>query len=210
MKLINIRGTNGSGKSSAARYFLQPEDKLFQVDLAHWKTKGGSLRHVEGTVNETKGVIVVGSYSTMAGGMDKIKTFELAQDSIRRAIEIGTPNGITGVIFEGIVASTVFGSWATFAKEQEAQGHKFCWCYILTPGRVCLERIQARNGGKAIKEDLVWDKIKAIKATRTKAIASRFRVFDLPTDEVPGGGLTLAGRAVEHIVKGMGGEYAAT
>jgi hypothetical protein len=154
-------------------------------------------------------VIIVGSYETMAGGMDKVKTFELAQASIRRAIEIGQHAGITAVIFEGVLCSTVFGSWAEFSKLMEADGHKYCWCFLMTPGKVCLERIYARNGGKAIKEDLVWDKIKAVKATRTKAIASRFRVFDLPIDEAPEGKVhaCAAGQAVDHIIKGLGAQY---
>ncbi len=54
------------------------------------------------------------------------------------------------------------------------------WAYLDTPIEVCLARIQARNGGKPIKEDLVRDKIKSIEATRYKAKAVDERTVVIP------------------------------
>ena len=55
--------------------------------------------------------------------------------------------------------------------------------YLDTPLDVCLKRIQERNGGKAINEKLVADKIRSISSTRAKAIANGEGVLDVPYEK---------------------------
>lgn len=196
--IVNIRGANGAGKTTAARYFITPD--CYETDLAPYKTKSGKDKAVLGTINPKFDVTVVGSYRTGCGGMDTIPSFDLSYKSIRLAGAV-----TQHVVCEGILASTVFGSWAEFAKE--AGGHRemapFAFAYLRVPLAECLRRIYERNGGAKIKEDLVKSKISAIEATRTKAIRAGFLVYDLPLGEGE------AGPAVAAILKCEGEQYRA-
>lgn len=159
---VNLRGTNGSGKSTLARSYF---DSVRVPLISHFDAKGRE-REISGNVSPCGKIVVVGDYSTTAGGLDKIKTFELQQRAVEAALW-----KYRIVIAEGVLASTVFGSWGVFARNlhTSASGHKTIWAYFETPLAECLRRIQQRNGGKPIKENLVQDKIGAIWATRRKA-----------------------------------------
>lgn len=221
-KLINIRGTNGSGKSTTVRGFLDLSkglandgagpDAPAKIDLLHWEKEGkrGSIpKVIEGYAVPKERVIIVGLYETTAGGMDTLPSFPLAQQAIRNAVQLARQHDFQAVLFEGVLCSTVWGSWAEFDKEMDGIGAKYHWCFLIPPLQVCLDRIQARNGGKEIKEDLVADKIKAVKTTRTNAIYAQRRVFDLPTTEGFTDGKTDAARAVREIIDGRGEPYVA-
>lgn len=222
-KLINIRGTNGSGKSETIRGFLDLSEGLAndgvggyapaKIDLHHfeYETKAGKMKPgvVEGYAVPKERVIIVGTYGTQAGGMDKIKTTELCREAIRNAVKIARQLDYTAVLFEGILCSTVFGSWLEFDKEMDGIGAKYHWCFLLPSLKTCLERIQARNGGKPIKEDLVLNKIRSVKSSRTKAIFAGRRVYDLPTAEGFEDGVTDSARAVRAIIDGRGEPYVA-
>jgi hypothetical protein len=193
--VYNIRGTNGSGKSTLARAFLPdlkgnavpcdggPVD-LNWYDAPTKKDPDRRLRvegHVKATLGQKLIVGTVGPYRTACGGLDAVPSFSVQQDAIRDMLmRLLVPN----VIAEGVLASTVYGSWAVFADYLERSGDRLAWVYLTTPLEVCLERIQARQraAGKEreIKTDLVADKVKAINATRTKALAAGRLVYDLP------------------------------
>ena len=170
--IINIRGTNGSGKTTLARALITPQAQ--PVDLVWYdnptKRDPGRRSSVEGW-GTSGGYLAVGKYSTGCGGMDTIKTFDLQQQAVMAATRL--PGSPRHVICEGVLASTVAGSWLEFFKQQEAQGHRVLVAYLDTPLELCLERIRERQratdrGEREIKEDLVADKIKSIKATRSK------------------------------------------
>ena len=170
--IINIRGTNGSGKTTLARALITP--KAQPVDLVWYdnptKRDPGRRSSVEGW-GTSGGYLAVGKYSTGCGGMDTIKTFDLQQQAVMAATRL--PGSPRHVICEGVLASTVAGSWLEFFKQQEAQGNRVLVAYLDTPLELCLERIRERQratdrGEREIKEDLVADKIKSIKATRSK------------------------------------------
>lgn len=170
--IINIRGTNGSGKTTLARSLITPEAQ--PVDLVWYdnpsKRDPERRSAVEGW-GTPGGFLAVGKYSTGCGGMDTIKTFDLQQEAVVKAHQLPSPPA--HVICEGVLASTVAGSWLEFFKQQEAQGRRVLVAYLDTPLELCLERIRERQratdrGEREIKEDLVADKIKSIKATRSK------------------------------------------
>jgi predicted ABC-type ATPase len=160
---INIRGTNGSGKSTLARSFFPNGLELHLINDPSRKLL------VVGQMN-LKGDVLVGRYPEdpkKIGGLDTIRAFDIQREAIRRSFELGTGN----VFAEGILCSTVFGSWATFADEMASVGRRVLWAYLDTPVEECLRRIQVRNGGQPIKEDLVRDKVRAIEATKKRALA---------------------------------------
>jgi predicted kinase len=171
---LNIRGANGSGKSTLARAFFGENDAT--VDLAHYKTKSGRDRSVTGRSNPDRNALVVGDYSTMAGGLDKVPNFALQFAAIEAGLLLEDL-----VVAEGVLASTVYGSWAMHAEKLAAEGVRVIWAFLDTPLEVCLERIQKRNGGKPIKEDLVANKVRSIAKVRLKAIDNpAIVVVDLP------------------------------
>jgi thymidylate kinase len=171
--IINIRGTNGSGKTTLARELITPQAQ--PVDLVWYdnptKRDPGRRSSVEGW-GTPGGYLAVGKYSTGCGGMDTIKTFDLQQQAVMAATRL--PGSPRHVICEGVLASTVAGSWLEFFKAVQSEGaHRVLVAYLDTPLELCLERIRERQratdrGEREIKEDLVADKIKSIKATRSK------------------------------------------
>jgi predicted ABC-type ATPase len=164
---INLRGTNGSGKSTLARCFLGENDA--EVTLTTFETPKGKVKPIIGYVNPDLNSCVVGDYSTMAGGLDKVKTFALQFEAIEAALAL---DDVEVVVAEGVLASTVLGSWAEHAKKLKKElGHRVIWAFFETPVEHCIERIYSRNGGKPIKEDLVRGKWEQIDRVRQKALA---------------------------------------
>lgn len=173
--IINLRGTNGSGKSTVARHFIEVSTAITRhrtpVDLVHYES-GGKQRMVEGYACETSfgPLVIVGPYKTDCGGCDAIKTQDLVCTAVRNAAKLrplGHTERAPHVLFEGVIVSTIFKRYLDLSRELG----EMVWAYLDTPLDVCLARIQARNGGEPIKEKLVADKIKSIETTRYKAKA---------------------------------------
>ncbi len=164
--ILNIRGTNGSGKSTAARALIE----------------GPGVEYIWGGVRclTGPGVCLIGPYPPgKTGGCDRVKTFDLMRGAIREA---ATQYPL--VVFEGVTVSTVFGSWAEFHRG----GTPFWWLYLDTPLELCVARVSIRNGGKPFDTEMVADKFRAIERTREKAMAEGFPVYTLhhqtATDEL--------------------------
>lgn len=198
--IINIRGTNGSGKTTLARAFIgdPAETEVVLHEYEEQLKASVKTRAVLGYRHD--GVIVVGSYRTACGGLDTVKTFELSRRVIRTAADLGGH-----VVAEGVLASTVFGSWAAFARQMDEAGYPFAFCYLQTPVEVCLERIRQRirDRGEEVRfdEKLVRDKVRAVAATRERAMAAGLQVFDLPIGDEE--------RALREIMGGEGDAYVA-
>lgn len=168
--LINIRGTNGSGKTTLARSFQEGGSIVHLTSYQKQLKHGFKNKEVTGVVNTIPvigRVICVGSYAQAQGGLDTIPSFDLQMEAVRMAL-----GKAEHVICEGILASTVAGSWLKFFRELADRGTHTLVGYLDTPVEVCLERIRGRQerAGKVrdIKEELVRDKVKAIEATRDK------------------------------------------
>jgi hypothetical protein len=219
--VINIRGTNGAGKTTLAKAFLPPnlrgDSHGGPVDLNWYSspTKRDPLRQlrVEGYVRHDEDeptIAVVGPYRTATGGLDNVPSFAVQQAAILYALGEGSNTysqvfrEVDAVIAEGVLASTVYGSWGEFAATVKDLGHQFAFCYLQTPLDICFDRIRQRQEAsgkvKEIKRDLVADKFKAIAATRAKALAAGKLVYDLPF----GGEVDV----VWKIITGRGAEYA--
>lgn len=167
--IVNLRGTNGSGKSTVARSLLAGAR---EVELAPYTTARGAARRVVGYHAADLGLVIVGPYRTECGGCDAVKTQNLVCESVRLAARLA-PN----VLFEGVIVSTLFSRYLELSRELGG----LTWAYLDTPLDVCLARIAARNGGKAIKEDLVADKHRAIARTADKARAAGEWVVAVPS-----------------------------
>lgn len=177
---INVRGCNGSGKTSllrrlAARSSFCEVVPLFQPVYPEDQDKAGKRRGalVEATVLDN-GVAIVGNYSPensgcTTAGLDRIAT---QADAKKAALLAGQLPGIRAVIFEGIIVSTIYQGWRDFSGEvARLTGRGMIWAFLETPLDECLTRISRRNGGKPIDESLVRDKHRSIRRVYEKAAA---------------------------------------
>lgn len=167
--IVNIRGTNGSGKTTLVRSLIAMGNGSAQVDLAPYFTKGGKERFVPGTtfiLPNGKTCCAVGNYAgPNCGGCDTIKTQDLICASVEDAAK-----RFDHVLFEGVIVSTLYSRYAKLDAEMYRKYEQMTvWLYLLTPTKLCLNRIQKRNGGKPINEQLVEDKVRAITITMNKA-----------------------------------------
>lgn len=220
--VFNIRGTNGSGKTTLARAFIKGTRTL-DLSLYPSPTKRNPqlMKSYPAHHDRDTDVLVLGSYVTACGGMDKHpagKGFEIPISAIRYALtawehDADKPWYPQAIICEGVLASGVYGSWAAFADELRAAGHQLAFVYLHTPAEVCLERIRQRQR-EAGKEpaapgtpdyvrmvDNVTGKWKGTMATREKAVRDGRLVYDLP--------LGLEHDAMIDIVAGNGEEHRA-
>lgn len=182
--IINLRGTNGSGKSTVARGLMAHDPATKIVNLAPSGQKGLVETFVQGYHVPNLDLCVVGLYKTACGGCDGIKTQELIHESVKLAA-----GRYKHVFFEGVVVSTIFSSYLTLATHFKLHDKPFVWAYMDTPLQLCLDRVGDRNGGKQLKTSKAYGKeevttiekkFKSIASTRAKAKASGELVLDIP------------------------------
>ena len=189
--IINIRGTNGSGKTHLARQLIG--ENATPVDLVTYpsptKRDPNRVKHVEGW-GVPNNFLAVGSYRQGCGGMDTIPSFDLQQQAVRVAEEWrkgGKPmagDGPEYVVCEGVLASTVAGSWLEFFSNMKIGGTDILIAYLDTPLELCLERIRqrqiaAKGEAREIKVDQVAAKVKAINATMRRFESTGIRCVTL-------------------------------
>lgn len=132
-QIVNIRGCNGSGKTTIVRRFLErlPNEPLggkpgrpagYRVDAASW-----GLRLP---------VYVVGSYENACGGADGIKTQEEIVARVQKAHAYGH------VLVEGLLMSKS-SDGGTTAPALRDMGAIFA--FLDTPWETCLSRVLARR-----------------------------------------------------------------
>lgn len=174
--VFQVRGANGSGKSHLVRQLIiEGKEAVVAWSYPSPTRRDPSRQLPVPAYRAANGAVVVGPYyrdgSPMAtGGLDNLPSFEVSQAALRTAVQ-----GLSSkVVCEGVLASTVFGSWARFAEELGSHGHSFVILHLDTPLPVCLDRIRERQraSGKVrqIKEELVADKVIA-----TRSAVNKFR-----------------------------------
>lgn len=142
--LVNIRGCNGAGKSTVPMQMLAKDDQAFLL------TYKGKIR---ATVFPTYGFIALGKYFAKTGGMDGFKNNEETKEVLEAIYEIPY-----NIIMEGIMASTIFSTYAELFKELEQRQPKrsIGIMNLLPPMNVVKKRVLGRNGGN---EDVKWNQI---------------------------------------------------
>lgn len=150
--VINIRGTNGSGKSTVPRQmFDTDEDKYVETFGKDYKF----------TVFPKYKFIALGAYHNKTGGLDGIRSTEFAIKALKEAQKLAKENGYH-ILLEGVIASSVKVAYTQAFKEAEEDGFKPIVLIYTTPPEVCIPRVYERNGGKPIKESNVVGKYKHV------------------------------------------------
>jgi len=162
-QIVNIRGCNGSGKTTIVRRFL---GKLFTEPLGGKPGRPAGYR-VDATPWGIRApIFVVGSYENACGGADGINTQEEIVDRVKKAYPLGH------VLVEGLLMSKSSDGGVT-APALRDMGAIFS--FLDTPWDVCLERVLNRRA--AAGNDKPFDPEKTMRS----AYAQCHRSYELLT-----------------------------
>jgi hypothetical protein len=149
-QIVNIRGCNGSGKTTIVRRFL---DKLSNEPLGGKPGRPAGYKVDASPWGINIPVFVIGSYENTCGGTDGINTQEEIAERVVKAIGHGH------VLVEGLLMSksSAKGHVAPILKE-----HGAIFAFLDTPWNVCLERVLARR--EAAGNDKSFDPDKTMRS----------------------------------------------
>lgn len=159
--IVNLRGTNGSGKSTIVKCFLQmkPYIEVFGV-LGPRRPEAYKVRL------PNRWLYAIGPYQTNTGGIDAMP---LSSGELIVLLEKYRKLG--HIIFEGVIISTFYGAvgeWLCAHKDEAIVG------FMDTPLDVCLEALASRKSGHRGTEH-VAGKIKAIARVKERMYADGLR-----------------------------------
>lgn len=148
--LVNLRGCNGSGKSTIP-ISMMDDPEMYVVEKPY-KSK---LKKIL-TVFPNYGWVALGDYNNQTGGLDKFPNKAFTEKVLYYALKKFPEYNI---LMEGILAATTYSTYADLFREvQESYKIQPVVYYLMPPFEICIERIKGRNGGKEFKENLVWNK----------------------------------------------------
>lgn len=172
MAVINLRGTNASGKSTVVKKFIDDfggEPIFYQVGEFKWivtekdKAKGTKWKEpllCKKANHEIKGYVIrkeksglsqdlyiPGAYKTPTGGCDTIGTGEAARKLVFDWASQGH------VLYEGLLISGLFDKYNTLADELKQVGQNHIFGFLDTPIDVCVERVFHRQAVRGVKKD---------------------------------------------------------
>lgn len=169
MKLINVSGTNGSGKSSIAYSFITTDPDTFELIY----TVEGKEK-VIATVCPNHKWLFLGAYRTKCGGMDSYHTVEQTSDSLELLYKLPY-----NILMEGVIASTIFSSYAELFQRLQTElfERDLIIFTLLPPVETCYERVAIRNGGKPVKQQLIQQKWRMVRNRANKFENAGFNVM---------------------------------
>lgn len=133
MRVLNLRGTSGAGKSRVA-YKILKQFPHTSVDLKLTKKPpSGYLVHL----SKKQQLFIVGPYNTPCGGCDALPS---GMEEVEAMITRYYPH--TPVFLEGLLMSGYYGN---FGRWSERFGNDFIFAFLNTPLEVCLDRIAVRR-----------------------------------------------------------------
>lgn len=145
-QIVNIRGCNGSGKTTIVRRFLE---RLPSTPLGGKPGKPAGYKVDATAWGITLPIFVVGSYENACGGADGISTQEEIAARVTSAVEHGH------VFVEGLLMSksSAGGHVAPILKD-----HGAIFAFLNTPWDVCLERVLGRRAAAGNEKPFDPDK----------------------------------------------------
>lgn len=146
--VINLKGCNGSGKSTIPLRMIQSDKQTVLLTVSKDDKKPVA------TFCPTYGVVWLGTYLVKCGGCDSLGDTQVVKQLLKLLWKKNVHIAYEGVIV-GDIRSTFYEIMQAF---REVHPREVCFCFMGTPLKECLRRIQIRNGGKEINEDLVKGK----------------------------------------------------
>lgn len=177
--LINVRGANGTGKSSFAIRMLV-EDKG-----AYMLTENG--KDVVTVFPKFK-MLSIGKYFIKTGGADSSEHKDkfYTKSVIERLWDCGH-----NIFLEGIIVSSSYGFWhETFQELMEKGGRRVMIMNLVMPLEKLEERVKIRNGGKDINMRHVKGKQSTVKRNIKKFEDDGYNSWVTSTEGVEFDGIT--------------------
>lgn len=135
--IINIRGTSGSGKTTAVKQLMALFPQKLNIKIEGRKQPiGYLLKHPE----RQRDLYVLGHYETACGGCDTINGMDLIYDYVRQGVAQNAD-----VIFEGLLISAEVNRTVQLHKDYPEQ---LLVLALDTPLEVCIESINQRRWAK--------------------------------------------------------------
>jgi hypothetical protein len=143
--VINLKGCNGSGKSTVPIRLIDMDKQRVYVT-----TSKDDKKPVATYLPQSR-LIIFGMYLSKCGGCDALagpwKVQELLKDFWTKDVHI---------LFEGVIVGDIKSTFYDLMKAFCAIRPREChFCFMGTKFKECLRRIQVRNGGRDINEDMV-------------------------------------------------------
>lgn len=168
--IIQLRGTSGSGKTTAMRKFMQDIPRgLFQ-----WEPVYISGRRKPQFYHLGDHVAILGHYESICGGVDTFKNYKQFQLAVRRAGTFCEHVLMEGLMLSDDVQQTLclFNS-IEFSPRPENQ---FRVIYITTDLLTCIDRVKSRRAAKGkgpeFNEKKLRDRHAQIERTRPRLEAA--------------------------------------
>lgn len=148
---IQLKGCNGSGKSTIPLEILHHE----KTRTCYLTASQGDKKPVA-TFCAPYNLAVLGVYLTACGGCDSLSDTQVVKFVLSRLWKRNCH-----ILFEGVIVGDIKSTFYDMMKAFNEVHHRhISFCFMGTKLSECLRRIQGRNGGKPIKEDLVRGKYK--------------------------------------------------
>lgn len=172
--IINIRGTNGSGKTWVIHQLIE--------SYGQTPIRGRDARINAHTLG--CGARVVGRYVKMdgvtplsTGGCDTVPTLDKVEELVRLHARRGP------VVFEGLLVSGIYGRWNTFADTVT----DFRFVFLSTTLEECVQKVEARRSAagntKPLDPDNLVKKFRAVENARVRFVDAGRAVWNVTSDD---------------------------
>ncbi len=131
--LIQLRGSNGVGKSTAVKQFLSYQSPY--PDFI--ETKLGTV-----PIERTETIAVLGDYSKTTPGADRISSKELLAEALDKLMQ----RGFDTIIFEGLVFGTTFRLSSILSKLAKRRGYTYTTIMLNCDFETAYNRVFSRSG----------------------------------------------------------------
>lgn len=160
MKVVQIRGSNGAGKTTIVKQFVQKNKlEIQEINI------DGIPTYI--STNKGNAIVVLGRYDKKFGGCDLFQNTNHVLKTILWVIVNLKPQLI---VFEGMIYSLSYKFATKVSDIVKKYNYEYLALSLYVDLEVALDRIYKRNGGKLIKENLIYDKIKTVKKSHDKLL----------------------------------------
>ena len=177
MKVIQLRGTNATGKTTAIRQFIERNKfKVFSIRVGN--------RDIEYHWDDNLKIAILGRYDkAVTGGVDGyITNKDFLRDCIVKMVKMLKPEVL---IFEGVVYGVTFKFAYELARVLKTIGCEYKGVCLLPPLDVVFDRLAQRNGDKPVDYMSVQNKWFSASRAYDKLVANGIQVKLIDTSKIP-------------------------
>lgn len=187
MKIIQIRGINGSGKSTVAREY---------IENGHFVVREQSLAGSQYSYCYDGETAIIGRYDVReCGGVDgEIRDGDELKNLIVRIAKEVKPETL---VFEGIMYGKSFQFSYDIHKWAKAMGHKYIALCLMPSFDEAMLRVWNRNGGKPVNVEALENGYRACIKSNSKLRAMGVDVRIVDTGNIPKGEMW---RVIEEVI----------